>query len=240
MWFTRNRGFTLIELLVVIAIIAILAAILFPVFVSAKEKARQAACLSNERQMYSGLIMYANDTNQTLPPAYWYYSSDTSPTGYHKTYSYAVKPYLRTWRVMSCPSGPTVECPRWDGRCGYFMTTDLANLADGSVTNGQRRGCTLSELADSRMILLQDGIVLPPLSPLLNYGWQTTRFGLTDTVCSSAADWADIMNNKGANRKWTKSILRHFNAVNCTSVDGHSKLIRSGEFTASMFTKAKD
>ena len=65
-----RRGFTLIELLVVIAIIAILAAILFPVFARAREKARQASCLSNLKQLGLGLMMYAQDYDERLPGTY--------------------------------------------------------------------------------------------------------------------------------------------------------------------------
>src|SRR5712692_7503045 len=70
---TRNRrpfrasAFTLIELLVVIAIIAILAAILFPVFAQARAKARQAACLSNEKQVGTAIMMYVQDYDEVLP-----------------------------------------------------------------------------------------------------------------------------------------------------------------------------
>src|SRR2546425_6474218 len=63
----RRTGFTLIELLVVIAIIAILAPILFPVFAQARDKARQAACLSNLRQICTGLAMYVQDYDERLP-----------------------------------------------------------------------------------------------------------------------------------------------------------------------------
>jgi prepilin-type N-terminal cleavage/methylation domain-containing protein/prepilin-type processing-associated H-X9-DG protein len=66
---TRHSGFTLIELLVVIAIIAILAAILFPVFAKAREKARQTKCLSNQRQIALSIMMYTQDNNEILPPA---------------------------------------------------------------------------------------------------------------------------------------------------------------------------
>ena len=63
----RKRGFTLIELLVVIGIIAILAAILFPVFAQAREKARQATCLSNLKQIGTALMMYTQDYDEILP-----------------------------------------------------------------------------------------------------------------------------------------------------------------------------
>ncbi len=68
-----QRGFTLIELLVVIAIIAILAAILFPVFAKAREKARQTACLNNQRQIVTSALMYAQDHDEMLPdgPSFW-------------------------------------------------------------------------------------------------------------------------------------------------------------------------
>src|SRR5947207_2727624 len=64
---SRRRGFTLIELLVVIAIIAILAAILFPVFAQAREKARAAACLSNTKQIALSLYLYVQDYDETTP-----------------------------------------------------------------------------------------------------------------------------------------------------------------------------
>jgi len=84
---SRSRGFTLIELLVVIAIIAILAAILFPVFAKAREKARQASCASNEKQMGLACLMYASDydgrypsnwTNQCATPG-WDWMEVTQP-----------------------------------------------------------------------------------------------------------------------------------------------------------------
>ena len=67
----KRRGFTLIELLVVIAIIAILAAILFPVFARAREKARQASCSSNQKQIALGILMYAQDYDEAFPGFYY-------------------------------------------------------------------------------------------------------------------------------------------------------------------------
>jgi len=68
MYSRKSSGFTLIELLVVIAIIAILAAILFPVFAKAREKARQTTCLNNQRQIVTAVLLYAQDHDETLPP----------------------------------------------------------------------------------------------------------------------------------------------------------------------------
>ena len=74
--FVKRRGFTLIELLVVIAIIAILAAILFPVFAQAREKARQTACLSNLKQVGTGLQMYSQDYDEAYSG---FYKNSPSP-----------------------------------------------------------------------------------------------------------------------------------------------------------------
>src|SRR5437667_35088 len=84
----KQRGFTLIELLVVIAIIAIFAAILFPVFAQARDKARQTSCISNMKQLGYGLTMYAQDYDETLPFGYrysddgkllWWWQDDIRP-----------------------------------------------------------------------------------------------------------------------------------------------------------------
>ncbi|MES2459603.1 MAG: DUF1559 domain-containing protein [Armatimonadota bacterium] len=87
----RIVAFTLIELLVVIAIIAILAAILFPVFAQARGKARQATCLSNQRQIGIGVLAYVQDNDETLPISNYPDSTGVTNT----TWQYAIDPYVK-------------------------------------------------------------------------------------------------------------------------------------------------
>jgi prepilin-type N-terminal cleavage/methylation domain-containing protein/prepilin-type processing-associated H-X9-DG protein len=97
----QGKAFTLIELLVVIAIIAIMAAILFPVFAQAREKARQSACLSNVKQLGLGVAMYAQDHDDFMPYNYAY----TWP-GQRELYYWQdlCRPYVKNEAVYSCPS----------------------------------------------------------------------------------------------------------------------------------------
>lgn len=99
-----HRGFTLIELLVVIAIIAILAAILFPVFASAKEAGRKGTCLSNQKQLVTGLGLFAEDHKGKLPCAFFNDSDTAFGPGTPRQWKACVRPYLKTSRVFLCPS----------------------------------------------------------------------------------------------------------------------------------------
>src|SRR3982751_4194193 len=109
-----RHGFTLIELLVVIAIIAILAAILFPVFAQAREKARQIACLSNTKQIGLAVLMYSQDYDETYPIAYWvpvsaagYGSVTTATCGW----AALLQPYIKNAGTFLCPSVTRVTTP---------------------------------------------------------------------------------------------------------------------------------
>jgi len=95
-----RKGFTLIELLVVIAIIAILAAILFPVFARAREKARQTSCLSNVKQIGTAIMMYVQDYDEMMM-----YGHDNT-SGYWWSANGFLMPYVKNTQIFLCPSQP--------------------------------------------------------------------------------------------------------------------------------------
>jgi len=124
---SSQGGFTLIELLVVIAIIAILAAILFPVFARAREKARQTACLSNVKQLVLGLVQYVQDYDEMLPV--WY--NFRNPPG-SKYWSETVQPYVKNKQVLVCASDGTPYSA--GGPVSYGYNCDYLGYGSSSST----------------------------------------------------------------------------------------------------------
>ncbi|MEJ5296245.1 MAG: prepilin-type N-terminal cleavage/methylation domain-containing protein [Fimbriimonadales bacterium] len=99
---SRQRGFTLIELLVVIAIIAILAAILFPVFAQAREKARQTQCVNNMKQIALGVLQYVQDYDERFPFSIYLTVQNNQPCIF--TLYNAMFPYIKNVDIVLCPS----------------------------------------------------------------------------------------------------------------------------------------
>ena len=123
-----RAGFTLIELLVVIAIIAILAAILFPVFAKAREKARQSVCLSNQKQVATGWLQYSQDYDETTLP----WSDNGNSAGQAFAWPALVQPYVKNWDVFRCPSVP-------DSLISYTYNANVGGAIGVGQTNGPIR-----------------------------------------------------------------------------------------------------
>jgi len=112
----KQKGFTLIELLVVIAIIAILAAILFPVFATARAKARSASCLSNVKQLGLAYLMYCDDWDETFPLHNYLIATDDDILGWGMTWiewEWSLMPYIKNENIFMCPDV--------GGKWGYYV-----------------------------------------------------------------------------------------------------------------------
>jgi prepilin-type N-terminal cleavage/methylation domain-containing protein/prepilin-type processing-associated H-X9-DG protein len=119
---SRPRGFTLIELLVVIAIIALLAAILFPVFARTRENARRASCQSNLKQVGMGMIQYSQDYDERVPDS-WYGAGNgaSTPGGVRYKWMDAIYPYVKSTQIFTCPSDSTSK---------FTLAQDLTGPSD--------------------------------------------------------------------------------------------------------------
>ncbi len=162
----RNRSaFTLIELLVVIAIIAILAAILFPVFAQAREKARQTSCASNQKQLVLGVLQYVQDYDETFPLTLfnndtpssvttpWDATPTANPNARKSFWSNAVEPYIKAFGVYSCPS--TEE------RSDIFGVDSVASkgVTFSYTLNGYLNAYSMGQVPDpSSTIMVSEGL----------------------------------------------------------------------------------
>ncbi len=126
---TGTRAFTLIELLVVIAIVAILAAILFPVFARARENARRTSCLSNLKQLGLGTIQYAQDFDEKFPTIR---NLVTGQSGFY-SWDAAIMPYVKSEQVFMCPSVPSLNTRAYAMNWWVAGSAQHPSLESGSV-----------------------------------------------------------------------------------------------------------
>ncbi len=236
----QRRGFTLIELLVVIAIIAILAAILFPVFGRARENARRSSCLSNMKQMGLAAMQYVQDYDETYPRGRLdQMGGQTPPNGVFWAANQWFWPqtlyaYHKSEQVFRCPSISWAGTPQNYnyGANSYIMPTPttaaLLNPLDTRLpsSNGVLLPAKLSGIAapSKAYLLVDSGAFIIGRPNVVNpaFGFYlpgTGSLGVTGCPTSSPGN-ADCNNG------------RHFNGVNVAFADGHAKWLKSSVLLA--------
>ncbi len=215
----KRVGFTLIELLVVIAIIAILAAILFPVFAQARESARATQCLSNMRQTGTGLMMYVQDYDETTPPRNDGIQdfNNLSTTYYRPNFLGSLSPYTKNNGIYACPSAPNII----GGTQG--VTTESRSSYLGNAVVMQRSIASVPAPADT--VYLQELFNARGMSflrPVTTDGGTTYRW------------WYYPRDPANVQSVWNYTFL-HRDGGNVLFMDGHSKHMKATRMHSSMF-----
>jgi prepilin-type N-terminal cleavage/methylation domain-containing protein len=200
----RKKGFTLIELLVVIAIIAILAAILFPVFARARENARRASCQSNLKQIGLGIAQYTQDYDEKLPRRVAGVNADgTGGDIAAQSWRWAIGPYVKSTQLFACPSNTSNATLSDDGVYprSYAVNGGDDLTAVGGGTSPMRRGTgvSLASIPSVAQTLL--------VGEIKNVGW-------TELPVQSNTDF--VANN----------FVGHLQTENFLFVDGHVKSLK--------------
>jgi len=214
-----RRGFTLIELLVVIAIIAILAAILFPVFAKAREKARQTACLSNLKQLTLAALQYAQDYDEMQVS----YRVASSEPGCQLNWWNQITPYTKNDQILVCPS-----VSNWS--CGYGI-------------NGSHVGPCGATIPLARVLQPAQALLFADMArdstracggslPRDNVESADIRIGYCPTP--PCGNCPDLMANG------TGITNRHNEGSNASFVDGHAKWYRQSTAAAPAASAATD
>ncbi len=207
-----RRGFTLIELLVVIAIIAILAAILFPVFARAREKARQTSCLSNIKQLNLGFQMYAQDYDELFPSAWYVWNNQDG-----WVWADCIYPYIKNYGVYRCPSRKTLN-PVWTTAPtlrGVIPSMNRYALAYASNTNywggSNGAGVACNHPMGRELARIEKPAETVLLHDYYGHFESAAQFTIHTYLSSGHQD-----------------VYRHNDGVNVAFVDGHAKWLNRG------------
>ena len=232
-----RNAFTLIELLVVIAIIAILAAILFPVFAQAREKARQTSCLSNLKQIGLSALMYAQDFDETFPGTEYGEGTPSSPEYF---WADAIAPYAKDEQIYTCPS-ESVELSHTPAKPGFpkgiieeftfhYAINDVHDINGARVGAGFSPLAAITRSADTVFVAEAWPVDIEPTDGTE----ERHEFGVAITTPAGAGT-RDAANNPLHDGK-----PRHAGGFNFVACDGHSKFRKRGKVGATFNGGLKD